>query len=135
MFFKLSILLLSFIIAANYVLGESEDENQILKDSDNDCRKWLLVSLDSTITLADFWMYMGKNKNDLIIIEEYLSKNPAASEKQDVIDLHLYSELFRNLCITLGYIVKRCAALRKSAAAERSIEDITMLEWVESVIV
>ncbi|XP_050420131.1 uncharacterized protein LOC126833052 isoform X3 [Adelges cooleyi] len=113
MFFKLSILLLSFIIAGISVLGESEDENEILKESYDDCRKWLLVPLDSTITVGEFWMYMGRTIRNFEFIEDYLNKNPAAYEKQKAIDLYLYGELFKNLCSSYGFTVKDCVALRQ----------------------
>ncbi|XP_050420113.1 uncharacterized protein LOC126833040 isoform X2 [Adelges cooleyi] len=82
MFFKFSILLLYFILAAISVLGETEDENKILRYSFNNCRKWLSKSLDSTISVPQFWYYMGKSKNDIETIYAYLDKNPAADKKR-----------------------------------------------------
>ncbi|XP_050439624.1 uncharacterized protein LOC126845103 [Adelges cooleyi] len=127
MSFKFSFILLSFIIAANSVLGESEDENEILKDSYDDCRKWWRKSLDSTISVGEFWFYMGYNSMNIGILEDYFDNNPTAREKQEVIDLNLYGELFKHLCSTLGHTVKSCAALRKNEAASRSIVDAVML--------
>ncbi|XP_050420129.1 uncharacterized protein LOC126833052 isoform X1 [Adelges cooleyi] len=131
MFFKLSILLLYFIIAGNSVLGESEDENEIFKESYDDCRKWLHVPLDSTISMGQFLQYMGKKRSYFSIMSDYVDKNPTANENQDSIDLYLYGELFKMLCSTIDLTVKKCAAHRKSIAAQRTLVDVFFLGPVE----
>ncbi|XP_050438000.1 uncharacterized protein LOC126844145 [Adelges cooleyi] len=129
MFFKCSIWFLYFIIAANTVLGETEDENDLIRGSYDNCRKWLAKPQHSFITRLDFLLYMGKNISDWYALDFYFATNPAANEKRAAIDLSLYGELFKHICNKHGRSVRDCAKYRKKKAASRTYRAATMLEW------
>ncbi|XP_050443063.1 uncharacterized protein LOC126847075 [Adelges cooleyi] len=152
MFFKLTIWLLYFIIAANTVLRHSENEAStsytepdnifedkhvikteamqlILKDSYDDCRRWLGKSLFSTITITDFLLYMGKNQSDKKTVTKYCQDNKEALAKQNVIDLNLYGKLFQHICSKRGVSIKNWTTHMKIKAATRTLEDIKLLDW------
>ncbi|XP_050442691.1 uncharacterized protein LOC126846884 [Adelges cooleyi] len=129
MFFKFSILLLYFIIIAYCVQGEPEDENETLKDSFDNCRRWLGKSQSMTIKINGFLLYLGKNITDLNIIRNYFKNNPATREKQASIDLSVYGELFKHICKTRDVSVKTWALYMKVKAAIRTLEEAILLDW------
>ncbi|XP_050443399.1 uncharacterized protein LOC126847316 [Adelges cooleyi] len=155
MFFKFSILLLYIILVVNTVLGDTDDENEastsytepdeifedkhvilvedplrdaedeILRDSFNDCRKWLSRSLNSTISKSELWLYLGKNRSDYYRLDDYFINNPGVY--QGPIDLNRYSELFKYICSKRGVTVKEWVANRKNKAASRTFHEVTLL--------
>ncbi|XP_050436840.1 uncharacterized protein LOC126843376 [Adelges cooleyi] len=129
MLFKYSILSLCLIIVANSVLGETEDENQYMRDSYDYCRRWLGKSLNHTITKYEFLLYMGKNISDWYALDFYFINNPDANAKKAVIDLSLYGELFKYICNKHGRAVRNCAEYRKSKAQSTSYVAMQYLDW------
>ncbi|XP_050441414.1 uncharacterized protein LOC126846205 [Adelges cooleyi] len=131
MFFKFSILCLYCIVIANCVLGEPEDENETLKNSYDDCRRWLGKSLSSTITIDDFMVYMGKKKIDINIIRDYFQDNKEDLAKQNAINLVLYGTLFKHLCNKKDFDVKLFAEFRKVKSETMKYNEAKALKWAD----
>ncbi|XP_050434980.1 uncharacterized protein LOC126842128 [Adelges cooleyi] len=119
---------------------DNEDEEKALKDSFDDCRKWLSRGssepLDTNIDLSGFCWYMGINDNT--VLNDYFKNNQHARERmeynyrnnlnlnQGPIDFTLYCGVFRHICSINGDSLEDLIARRKNEAAARTVHEYIM---------
>ncbi|XP_050443128.1 uncharacterized protein LOC126847111 [Adelges cooleyi] len=127
MFIKVTIFLLSIILAANTALGQTDDD-KILKESYKNCVEWS-NSPKNLIPTNNFWYYMGKNGSDYERIITYFGNNP---RQITGLDLKHFSELFKIICTERGVSVKDWAASRKANAEKKTLQQAAALERKET---
>ncbi|XP_050434194.1 uncharacterized protein LOC126841654 isoform X2 [Adelges cooleyi] len=81
-----------------------ENEKKVIKNSFDDVRQWLgePYTKSETISVMQFWMYMGKSAKDRQIVNAYLDTHPACKSDMFAIDVHVYGELLKNHCAQSG---------------------------------
>ncbi|XP_050442278.1 uncharacterized protein LOC126846630 [Adelges cooleyi] len=103
------------------------DNDEILKQSFDDCRQWLNKPLDSTITLNEFFLYASDNNHqseNAVII--FLNGTQVGAATNNAIDLHLYKTLFSIICKVNGHTPAHYAADRKRASKLQATGDIAL---------
>ncbi|XP_050426395.1 uncharacterized protein LOC126836796 [Adelges cooleyi] len=152
MIFKVSILLLFFILAASCIKTDpseasssagpreeteasssagpkEETEAKMLEDSFNDCLKWCSEGLNYKLKHINFDLfiyYMGRHWQDIEVTENYFEDHPESIEKLEKIDLTVYCDLLKYYCARVYpyYTVQRCAEMKKNTGIISPLKEV-----------
>ncbi|XP_050433615.1 uncharacterized protein LOC126841290 [Adelges cooleyi] len=138
MIFKLSIVLIYFIVAASCTITEQPEpspktDEEVIQESFDHCLKWTNNGIDPTpdhiLTVTLLTFYLGGNSfNNLKVIDDYFVANPSKKENLETagIGKKLYGDIFKFFCKSYHSILtfQRCAESKKNAMTLTTLKEL-----------
>ncbi|XP_050427395.1 uncharacterized protein LOC126841242 [Adelges cooleyi] len=135
MIFKLSIVVIYFIVAASCMDTQTErppkSPEEVIKESFQDCLKWTnngtVPTTGHILTLELLIRYLGGHSdNEITVIEDYFNANPTEIKNiTSGINQEIYGAILKLFCEREypELTFERCGETKKNAGIIRSLEE------------